>query len=134
MPNKMQDLSHQDHKNHFGTLGLNSLLQLYFLATHSRALEGGSFQNRSADFLYMLILGATSLTAAACFGVIESYFMGPSLCFMITYVWGRRHSYARLVFMVGLAMPSIEKHDRLQCRASFQSQHRTCRGLCCSFR
>jgi Derlin-2/3 len=70
------------------------------LGSHAKALEEGSFRNRSADFLYMLMIGGACMTAVALLGFIDVYFMGPSLVFMITYIWGRRHNYARLVFMV----------------------------------
>jgi hypothetical protein len=46
------------------------------------------------------------MTAAALLGYIDVYFMGPSLVFMITYIWGRRHNYARLTMMVRIAGPT----------------------------
>lgn len=49
----------------------------------------GSFRGRSADFLWMLLLGGGLLTAIAPFVNIQ--FLGSSLTFMMVYVWGRRH-------------------------------------------
>jgi Derlin-2/3 len=57
----------------------------------------GSFRNRSADFLWMLLFGGTLLTLMAPLASIE--FLGSSLTFMMVYVWGRRHPYVTLSFL-----------------------------------
>ena len=57
----------------------------------------GSFRNRSADFLWMLLFGGCLLTLMAPLASIE--FLGSSLTFMMVYVWGRRHPYVTLSFL-----------------------------------
>jgi hypothetical protein len=57
----------------------------------------GSFRNRSADFLWMLLFGGALLTVMAPLASIE--FLGSSLTFMMVYVWGRRHPYVTLSFL-----------------------------------
>lgn len=39
--------------------GLDFVFHMFFLIKYSKALEEGSFRGRSADFLWMLIFGAS---------------------------------------------------------------------------
>jgi Derlin-2/3 len=70
---------------------------MFFLVKYCKSLEEGSFRNRSADFLWMLLFGAGVLTAFAPFVNIQ--FLGSSLTFMMVYVWGRRHPHLNLSFL-----------------------------------
>lgn len=70
---------------------------MFFLVKYSKSLEEGSFRNRSADFLWMLLFGAAVLIAFAPFVNIQ--FLGSSLTFMMVYVWGRRHPHLSLTFL-----------------------------------
>mmetsp|Transcript_31121 Transcript_31121/g.69162 ORF Transcript_31121/g.69162 Transcript_31121/m.69162 type:complete len:250 (-) Transcript_31121:459-1208(-) len=81
----------------FGNLGLDFVFHMFFLLKYCKSLEEGSFRGRSADFLWMLILGGLLLTAIAPFVNIQ--FLGSSLTFMMVYVWGRRHQYVNLNFL-----------------------------------
>ena len=40
--------------------GLDFVFHMFFLVKYSKSLEEGSFRGRSADFLWMLLLGETS--------------------------------------------------------------------------
>ena len=62
-----------------------------------RNLEEGSFRNRTADFLYMLIFGGVFLTVFAPF--VNVQFLGSSLTFMMVYVWGRRNASINMSFL-----------------------------------
>ncbi|BDA49951.1 Derlin-2.1 [Coccomyxa sp. Obi] len=81
----------------FGSLGLDFVFHMFFLIKYSKSLEEGSFRGRSADFLWMLLLGAGLLLLIAPFVNIQ--FLGSSLTFMMVYVWGRRHPYVNLSFL-----------------------------------
>ncbi|WIA08444.1 hypothetical protein OEZ85_007881 [Tetradesmus obliquus] len=81
----------------FGNLGLDFVFHMFFLVKYCKSLEEGSFRGRSADFLWMLLLGGALLTSLAPFVAIE--FLGSSLTFMMVYVWGRRHQYVNLSFL-----------------------------------
>ena len=70
---------------------------MFFLVKYSKSLEEGSFRNRSADFLWMLLIGAIVLTAFGPF--VNVQFLGSSLSFMMVYVWGRRHPRLPLSFL-----------------------------------
>ena len=48
---------------------------------YSKSLEEGSFRNRSADFLWMLLFGGTILTLMAPF--VNVQFLGSALTFMM---------------------------------------------------
>jgi Derlin-2/3 len=54
---------------------------MFFLVKYSKSLEEGSFRNRPADFLWMLLVGAGVLVAAAPWVNIQ--FLGSSLTFMM---------------------------------------------------
>eukprot|EP00887_Chlorella_sp_A99_P005582 scaffold1.g5582.t1 len=82
---------------YFGNLGLDFFFHMFFLVRYSKSLEEGSFRNRTADFLWMLLFGAGLLVAVAPFVNIQ--FLGSSLSFMMVYVWGRRHQYVNLSFL-----------------------------------
>jgi Derlin-2/3 len=70
---------------------------MFFLVKYSKSLEEGSFRNRSADFLWMLLIGAGILIALGPF--VNVQFLGSSLAFMMVYVWGRRHPRLPLSFL-----------------------------------
>ena len=82
---------------YFGTLGLDFVFHMFFLLRYSKSLEEGSFRGRSADFLWMLMVGGLLLSSIALFVNIQ--FLGSALAFMMVYVWGRRHQYVNLSFL-----------------------------------
>lgn len=81
----------------FGSLGLDFMFHMYFLARYCRLLEEGSFRGRTADFVFMLLFGAAMLTCVAPFVNIQ--FLGSSLTFMMVYVWGRRNQHVNMSFL-----------------------------------
>lgn len=82
---------------YFGSLGIDFVFHMFFLYRYCRSLEEGSFRGRSADFLWMLLIGGGLLTCIAPFVNIQ--FLGASLTFMMVYVWGRRHPHDHLSFL-----------------------------------
>jgi len=77
----------------FDYFGLNFIFHMFFLVRHSKLLEEGAFRGRTADYLFLWIFGATLLLLI---DVVFYYtqlpklmFLGPSLVFMIVYVWSR---------------------------------------------
>ena len=81
----------------FGSLGLDFLFHMFFLARYCRLLEEGSFRGRPAEFAAMLLFGGALLTAAAPFLPLQ--FLGSSLTFMMVYVWGRRNAGLHMSFL-----------------------------------
>lgn len=74
---------------------------MFFLVRHSKLLEEGAFHRRTADYLFLWIFGATLLLII---DVIFYYthlpklmFLGPSLVFMIVYVWSRDEANKNVV-------------------------------------
>ncbi|KAA8499609.1 Derlin-2 [Porphyridium purpureum] len=82
----------------FGSFGLDFVFHMYFLYRYSKLLEFNSFRGRTADFLYMLMFGSIMLLL---FSPITPsiVFLGPSLSFMMVYVWGRRNELEHLSFL-----------------------------------
>lgn len=81
----------------FGSFELDFLFHMFFLVRYARLLEEGSFRMRSADFLYMLLFGASLMLCIAPF--INIQFLGSSLTFMMVYVWARRNDSVRMSFL-----------------------------------
>ncbi|KAG6961978.1 hypothetical protein JG688_00008832 [Phytophthora aleatoria] len=82
----------------FGLFSLDFLFHMYFVSVrYCRLLEEGSFRGRTADFVYMLLLGAVFMILVAPF--VNIHFLGSSLTFMMVYLWGRRNEYVRMSFL-----------------------------------
>ncbi|KAG5187134.1 Derlin [Tribonema minus] len=84
----------------FGTLSLDFLFHMYFLARycrqvlHCRLLEEGEFHRKTSDFVFFLLFGAVLMLAAQ--PLVSLPFLGSSLSFMMVYVWGRRNEHVRM--------------------------------------
>eukprot|EP00188_Purpureofilum_apyrenoidigerum_P006255 Plantae.Rhodophyta-Purpureofilum_apyrenoidigerum.ctg9391.p1 GENE.Plantae.Rhodophyta-Purpureofilum_apyrenoidigerum.ctg9391~~Plantae.Rhodophyta-Purpureofilum_apyrenoidigerum.ctg9391.p1 ORF type:complete len:248 (+),score=35.45 Plantae.Rhodophyta-Purpureofilum_apyrenoidigerum.ctg9391:319-1062(+) len=83
---------------YFGPFGLDFLLHMFFLYRYCKLLEINSFRGRTADFLFMLIFGSILLLAMSPFARSITVF-GPSLAFMMVYVWGRRNERLPMNFL-----------------------------------
>ncbi|CAH0520319.1 unnamed protein product [Peronospora belbahrii] len=81
----------------FGLFSLDFLFHMYFVVRYCRLLEEGSFRGRTADFVYMLLLGALAMILVAPF--VSIHFLGSSLTFMMVYLWGRRNEHVRMSFL-----------------------------------
>mmetsp|Transcript_3684 Transcript_3684/g.10393 ORF Transcript_3684/g.10393 Transcript_3684/m.10393 type:complete len:244 (-) Transcript_3684:452-1183(-) len=79
---------------YFGSFGIDFIFHMFFLLKYCKSLEEGSFRGRTADFLWMLLLGGALMSAAAPY--VEVQFLGSSLTFMMVYVWARRHQYVTM--------------------------------------
>ncbi|XP_008234433.1 PREDICTED: derlin-1.1-like [Prunus mume] len=84
--------------------------RLIIIARYGVGLERGPFDKRTADYVWMLVFGAISLLVMAVVPYLLSPFMGPSVVFMIVYVWSREFPNARiniygLVSLKGFYLP-----------------------------
>merc|ERR1711959_371612 len=79
----------------FGTFGLSFFWNTYVLMFYCSSLEDQAFHSKSADFLWMLICGAGMLLFLTFF-FGNTYFISGAMIDLMTYVWGRRHSTARM--------------------------------------
>lgn len=75
----------------FGSFSLDFLFHLYFVVRYCRLLEEGPFRGRTADFIYMLFIGAAvMIVLAICFDTFSKIkFLGHPLAFMMVYIWAR---------------------------------------------
>jgi Derlin-2/3 len=82
----------------FGSsFSIQFFFHMFFLQRYCWQLETGSFRNRKADFLYMIIFGAVLICMVAPW--INLTFLGTCLTFMMVYVWARRNPYVPLNFL-----------------------------------
>nr|GMD11399.1 derlin-2.2 [Ipomoea batatas] len=58
---------------YFRKMDLDFLFHMFFLARYCKLLEENSFRGRTADFLYMLLFGATVLTGIVLIGGMIPY-------------------------------------------------------------
>ncbi|CAK8676653.1 derlin-2-like [Clavelina lepadiformis] len=80
----------------FGKLEFNFFFNMLFLYRYCRMLEEGSFRGRTADFVFMFILGGTAMTLVAFF--VNLVFLGQAFTIMLVYIWSRRNPYVRMSF------------------------------------
>ncbi|RLN74880.1 hypothetical protein BBJ28_00005288 [Nothophytophthora sp. Chile5] len=88
----------------FGLFSLDFLFHMYFVVRYCRLLEEGSFRGRTADFVYMLLLGALVMIVSPRYTqlvapFVNIHFLGSSLTFMMVYLWGRRNEHVRMSFL-----------------------------------
>ncbi|KAI3458342.1 hypothetical protein Pfo_015005 [Paulownia fortunei] len=72
-----------------GPFSLEFALRLLTILLYGVQLERGPFDKRTADLVWMYIFGAMSLLVIAGIPYFWSPFMGPSLVYVLAYVWGR---------------------------------------------
>lgn len=82
----------------FGSLGIDFLFHMFFLARYCRLLEEGSFRGRTSDFALMLLFGGILMCIFSAFVSVPP-FLGSSLAFMMVYVWARRNDDVRMSFL-----------------------------------
>jgi Derlin-2/3 len=81
----------------FGMFSIDFLFHMYFLVRYCRLLEEGDFRGRTANFVLMLIFGIALMAMVAPF--FSANFLGSSLTFMMSYVWGRRNEDVKMSFL-----------------------------------
>lgn len=83
-----------------GPFSINFGIRLLMIARYGVQLEQGPFQGRTADFLWMMIFGMlTLLGIGLLIPPLRFPVMGPSLVFMLLYVWSREFANARVNIM-----------------------------------
>jgi len=83
---------------YFGSFGLDFLFHMFFLYRYCKLLELNAFRGRTADFAMMLFFGAAFLLAISP-AAPSILFLGPSLTFMMVYVWARRNEHQAMNFL-----------------------------------
>jgi len=81
----------------FGMFSLHFFFHMFFLVRYCRLLEEGDFRGRKANFVLMLLFGIFTISLIAPF--ISANFLGNSLSFMMTYIWGRRNENVKMSFL-----------------------------------
>ncbi|KAG6499965.1 derlin-2.2 [Zingiber officinale] len=93
---------------YFRNMDLDFLFHMFFLARYCKLLEENSFRGKTADFLYMLLFGATVLTGIVFIGGMIPYlsatfanilFLSNSLTFMMVYIWSKHNPFIHMSFL-----------------------------------
>ncbi|XP_022872926.1 derlin-1.2-like isoform X2 [Olea europaea var. sylvestris] len=79
-----------------GPFSLNFAFRLLTILYYGTQLERGPFDKRTADLVWMYVFGAASLLVMAAIPYLWTPFLGPSMVFVIVYVWGREFPNARI--------------------------------------
>jgi len=87
-----------------GQLGFPFLVNMIFLYRYSTALEVGTFLNRPADYLFMLLFGGFFLYLIGLY--FQMFTLGMGLIMMILYVWSRKNPNVDMSFFFGLRFKS----------------------------
>ncbi|CAJ2676307.1 derlin-1 [Trifolium pratense] len=79
-----------------GGFSVNFAIRLLMIARYGVQLEKGVFERRTADFLWMMIFGASALLVLCAIPFFWSPFLAVSLVFMLLYVWSREFPNAQI--------------------------------------
>ncbi|GAB2292422.1 ER-associated protein degradation protein [Dionaea muscipula] len=79
-----------------GPFSMNFGIRLLMIARYGVQLEQGPFDRRTADFLWMIIFGGSTLLVFAAIPLFRFPFLGISLVFMLVYVWSREYPNAQI--------------------------------------
>ncbi|KAH6795791.1 hypothetical protein C2S51_036777 [Perilla frutescens var. frutescens] len=79
-----------------GPFSLNFAMRLLTILLYGVQLERGPFDKRTADLAWMYIFGAMTLVVVAAIPYFWFPFTGPSLVYVLAYVWGREFPNARI--------------------------------------
>lgn len=83
-----------------GPFSINFGIRLLMIARYGVQLEQGAFQGRTADFLWMILFSMfTLLGIGLLIPPLRLPLMGPSLVFMLLYLWSREYASARVNIM-----------------------------------
>jgi len=90
---------------YMGRLGLPFLMNMLYWFKYSSSLETSIFENRLADYVWMLCCGAVFL-------LIPGYFfglpiLGAGIIYMVLYYWSRKNPDVTLSFMFGITFQAV---------------------------
>ncbi|KAJ2452106.1 hypothetical protein EV183_003153 [Coemansia sp. RSA 2336] len=80
-----------------GELSFDWIFNIYFIVHYCRELEEGSYLNRPADFVWMVLLLCAALLIIAPY--LGAVFLGDVLVIALTYMWSRHYSFININLM-----------------------------------
>ncbi|GKV17533.1 hypothetical protein SLEP1_g28026 [Rubroshorea leprosula] len=81
-----------------GPFSVTFAVRLILIAKYGVSLERGPFDKRTADYVWMFMVGALSLLVMCAIPMLWYPFNGGSIVYMILYVWSRELPNARITF------------------------------------
>jgi len=88
-----------------GRLGFPFLIDLIFLYRYCSMLETTTFDQRTGDFVWMILLGMGSLLIVGI--CVPFVLLGKPLIFMLLYYWSRKNPDAMMSFFFGITFKGI---------------------------
>ncbi|KAL2550078.1 Derlin-1 [Forsythia ovata] len=79
-----------------GPFSLDFAFKLITILYYGAQLERSPFDKRTADFVWMYVFGAASLLVMTAIPYLRTPFLGPSMVFILPYVWSREFPNARV--------------------------------------
>eukprot|EP00249_Psilotum_nudum_P015086 c25159_g1_i3 orf=502-1227(-) len=80
-----------------GKFSINFGIRILMIARYGVQLESGPFSRRTADFFWMIMFAMMALLGFwLLVPALRIPFMGPSIVFMLLYIWSREFSNARV--------------------------------------
>lgn len=89
---------------YFGKIKIDLFIFLFFFFRYFRSLELESYQNKKAEMVYMLFIGASLIILISC--VYPFLFLGNILSFMLLYIWSRRNPSTIITLLGVLSFPA----------------------------
>ncbi|OQV19054.1 Derlin-2 [Hypsibius exemplaris] len=80
----------------FGSFGFNFLFNLIFTYRYCRMLEENQYHGRTADFVFMFLIGGLLMAVVGVF--VQILFLGQAFTIMLVYIWARRNPLVRMNF------------------------------------
>ncbi|KAJ3411639.1 Derlin-2 [Chytridiales sp. JEL 0842] len=87
---------------YFGNFSIDFLFHMFFMVRYARMLEEGYFRGRTADFLWLFMLGAVAIVVLTPLFSRRSLavpFLSSPLSFMLVYLWSRQNRHIRMNFL-----------------------------------
>lgn len=79
-----------------GPFSFNFMFNILFTYRHCAMLEEGAFRSRTADFLYMFIIGASLMCLMDFY--VNILFLGHAFTVMLVYIWSRQNEHVLMIF------------------------------------
>ncbi|KAI8818926.1 Der1-like family-domain-containing protein [Fimicolochytrium jonesii] len=86
-------------------LGLNFLMQVYFLYRHSLELEQGLFVGRAGDYVFFMVFAFSIINVAAY--VLDLVVLSEPLLLCVIYVWAMHHGEEMVSFLFGVRFKAM---------------------------
>lgn len=82
----------------FGELSIHFCYSFFMMLTYASKLESDNYHNRTADFVYCLVLLSSFIIGVA-FVTERVFFLSGTMLTALTYIWGRKNPHMTVHFV-----------------------------------